>query len=106
MNRSYKSALQSGFVKPIRSKAYLNYVASLPCVVCGHEPAGEAHHMIDVGFGGMGTKESDLFTFPLSRKEYILLHEDVKLWEEKHGSQWMWVAITIHQAITDGVIDL
>jgi hypothetical protein len=107
MNRTYKQALQAGYVKPIRSKPYLNYVGSLPCVVCGCEPAGEAHHVIDSGIGGgMGTKASDIFVFPLCRIHHTWLHDDVDKFEEKFGDQWMWVCLTIHQAITEGVLTL
>lgn len=103
----YKQALQNGLQKPIRNKAYLNYVGSLPCVICGQEPAGDAHHIIDVGFGGMGTKASDLFVFPLCRYHHGDLHDSpTKGWEELFGSQWEHVCMTLHQAVTDGVIDL
>ena len=103
---TYKQALQKGLQKSVRSKPYLNYVASLPCVVCQQEPAGEAHHVIDTGFGGMGTKASDLFVFPLCRKCHTDLHKSVPYFEDVNGSQWMWVCMTIHQAVTEGVLDL
>ena len=107
MSLTYKQALQKGYVKPIRNKAYLKFVASLPCAVCGVEPAGEAHHVIDAGMGGgMGTKASDLFVFPLCRLHHTLLHDNVERWEAYNGSQWQFVALTIHQAITDGAISL
>lgn len=103
---TYRQALQKGLQKPIRNKPYLNYIASLPCVVCGCEPAGEAHHIIDVGYGGMGTKASDLWVFPLCRIHHTWLHDDVKKFEERWGTQWEYVALAIHQAITDKVLDL
>ena len=103
---TYKQALQRGYLKPIRNKPYLNYVASLPCVVCGQEPAGDAHHAIGVGFGGMGDKASDLFTMPLCRVCHDILHAGVKDWEALHGIQWEHVALTIHEAITSGAISL
>lgn len=106
MTLTYKQALQAGYVKPIRSKAYLQFVASLPCVCCGAEPAGDAHHVIDVGFGGMGTKASDLFTIPMCRGHHTELHKNIGEWEKVNGSQWMWVALTIHQGVTDGAISL
>lgn len=107
MTLTYRQALQAGYQKPIRSKAYLQYVASLPCVVCGCEPASEAHHVIDAGMGGgMGTKASDLFVFPLCRIHHTWLHDDVAKFEYKFGSQWMHVCLTIHQAITEGAITL
>lgn len=68
--------------------------------------AGEAHHAIGVGFGWMGDKASDLFTLPLCRECHTDLHAGVKDWEALHGSQWEYVALTIHRAITDGVLTL
>lgn len=103
---NYKQALQKGLQKPIRNKAYLHYVGSLPCVVCGQEPAGEAHHIIDAGYGGMGTKASDAMCIPLCRVHHTELHADVKAFEDKFGSQWEHVALTLHRAVTDGVLDM
>ena len=102
---NYKQALQKGLQKAIRNKAYLNYVGSLPCVCCGQDPAGDPHHIKGDGFGGT-SKASDLFVFPLCRKHHEELHSCVSEWEEKHGPQWLWVSVTIHQAVTDGVLSL
>ena len=49
-------------VRPIRSDAYRRYVASLPCISCGIESYSQCAH---ANGGGMGTKTSDLETFPL-----------------------------------------
>lgn len=102
----FKRRLIAGMVKPVRSKAYLNYVASLDCCGCG-QPATEAHHVISAGLGGgMGTKASDLLSFGLCRICHDELHRDVKKWETSNNSQWMHVCLTLLQAAEDGVINL
>ena len=105
MTLSYKQALQKGLAKAVRSPAYLHYVGSLPCVVCGQEPAGDPHHLKGDGFGG-SSKASDLFVIPLCRTHHDELHHDMNAWEEKNGSQWMWIALTLHQAVDEGVLTL
>ena len=106
MTLSYKQALQKGLAKAARSPAYLHYVGSLPCVVCGQEPAGDANHLMGGGFGGVGTKASDLFVFPLCRLHHDEFHRDVNAWEETYGSQHMWINMTLHQAVDEGVLQL
>src|SRR5688572_27204600 len=48
--------------KPFRSEAYRRYVASKDCFGCGIEGWSQCAH---ANGGGMGTKASDLETFPL-----------------------------------------
>lgn len=48
--------------RPVRSEAYRRYVASKPCFGCGIEGWSQCAH---ANGGGMGTKASDLETFPL-----------------------------------------
>jgi hypothetical protein len=48
--------------KPVRSEAYRRYVASHPCFACGIEGWSQCAH---ANGSGMGTKASDLETFPL-----------------------------------------
>lgn len=52
------------FLKPTRyqNEAYRRYVASKPCFGCGIEGYSQCAH---ANGGGMGTKASDLDTFPL-----------------------------------------
>lgn len=85
---TYRQALQRGLQKPIRSKAYLKFVGSLPCTFCGHEPAGDITRV--------GT--SDLLVFPTCKKCAGQLLD--------FSNDWMNVCMTIHRAITDGAIDL
>lgn len=48
--------------KPMRSEPYRRWVASLPCACCGISGFSQCAH---ANGGGMGTKDSDLRTFPL-----------------------------------------
>ena len=48
--------------KPIRSRSYRMWVASLPCINCGISGYSQCAH---ANGGGMGTKDCDLRTFPL-----------------------------------------
>ena len=49
--------------KPARNWKYRAWVRSLPCAVCGLEPAGEAAHT--GSDGGMSQKSSDYSCIPL-----------------------------------------
>lgn len=92
--------------KPYRNKKYLAYVRDLPCVVTGVVGC-DAHHLIGHGQGGMGTKASDLYAFPLTREQHTLLHHmGWKAWEAIHGEQWRFVAQTLEQAARDGVLKI
>jgi len=50
---------------PVRDEAYLRFIASFPCVVCGKR--AEAAH---TGPHGMRQKSSDLSAIPLCRKHH------------------------------------
>ncbi len=50
----------------------------------------------------MGTKASDLLTFPLTPMEHHELHKDPKAWDRDYGPQWKWVALTLAAAIRRG----
>jgi hypothetical protein len=102
---TFRQKLQKGYVRPYRSKAYLEYVSGLVCCGCG-QPADEAHHVISAGIGGgMGTKASDFLTLPVCRKCHDEIHRDSKKWEEMHGSQFMHICLTHEQAREEGVIE-
>lgn len=77
----------------IRDSSYLVWIRSLPSVISGGN--AEPHHLIGHGHSGMGTKTSDYWTFPLTRDEHQELHSGWKVWEEKHGSQWKYVVLTL-----------
>ena len=102
----FKRRLMAGLVKPIRSKAYLTWVKSLPCCGCG-APADDAHHAINVGLGGgMGTKASDILSLPVCRGCHDKIHKDVKAWETENGSQYKHICLTLLEAIDEGVIEI
>lgn len=90
------------YTKPHRDPKYLRWVKTLPSAISG-QPADDPHHLIGHGQGGMGTKVSDYLTFPLTRLEHDRLHRmGWKAWEEIHGSQWRFVAMTLLRAIDEG----
>lgn len=93
-------------MKQYRNRAYLNYVKQLPSVI-SKRPGDDAHHLVGHGYSGMAIKASDLWVFPLTRDEHTDLHNiGYKAWEEKYGSQWKFIVLTITQALADGVIKL
>jgi len=93
-------------VKPYRSKKYLAWVKTLDSVL-SHQPGCDAHHLIGHGQGGIGTKVTDIWTFPLTRGEHTELHHmGWKAWEEEHGSQWRFIGLTVHLAILEGPLSL
>ncbi len=59
-----KSALAIGEPRRIRSKAHLQFVATMPCVVCGLRPV-QVHHLKMMQPRARGLKVGDQFTVPL-----------------------------------------
>ena len=51
--------------KPWRSERYRQWIRSLPCLICGTQPAGHAHHEQQEGNGVMGDKCGDDRCLPL-----------------------------------------
>lgn len=102
-----KSPPASFMLKPkairLELPEYLQWVKTQPCCGCGQQ-ADDPHHIINHGFGGMGTKANDLLVIPLCRICHGELHQDVKAWERKHGSQLLWVLKTQNKAAGLGVI--
>ena len=70
----------------IRSEKWLRWVKTQPCVCCGKQ-ADDPHHLIGHGNGVMGSKADDLDCIPLCRIHHNELHQNVKAFEEKYGSQ-------------------
>jgi hypothetical protein len=56
-----------------QSKKYLEYVRSLPCLVCGQE--SEPHHIRMNNNAGTGRKPSDTFCVPLCRAHHRECHD-------------------------------
>jgi hypothetical protein len=100
---TFPQALRAGYVGRIEDRGYMNWVKRQPCCVCG-APADDPHHIHGRGFKGMGTKVPDYWTIPLCRAHHDELHHNVGLWEDAHGSQFEWVAMTLLQALYEGVL--
>ena len=88
--------------KPTRDRKYLNWVKCLNCCVTGM-PADDPHHIKGHGLGGT-SPASDLFTMPMTREIHTHLHDiGWQSFENKHGSQIVYVAKTMGIAVKEGV---
>ncbi|KKK53622.1 hypothetical protein LCGC14_2360680 [marine sediment metagenome] len=67
-----KSALAIGEPRRIRSKAHLQFVATMPCVVCGLRPV-QVHHLKMMQPRARGLKVGDQFTVPLCQGHHRLV---------------------------------
>ncbi|ENV4490819.1 DUF968 domain-containing protein, partial [Shigella flexneri] len=85
------------------NEKYKRWVKTQPCACCG-KPAGDPHHLIGHGQGGMGTKSHDIFTLPLCREHHNELHADPLAFEEKHGSQVDLIFRFLDHAFATGVL--
>ena len=89
--------------KPYRSKKYLKWIRSHPCVVTGREYDIVAHHIINCGFSGViGSKVSDLFTIPLNSEIHQQLHHNPKAFEQRYDQKRLALEF-IDKAISEGV---
>lgn len=73
--------------KPIREEdeAYLDYVRSKPCLICGTSPV-DANHVHRKGHGKTGGKTHDTRTVPLCRNHHQQYHDNGRAWFELfHG---------------------
>ena len=80
-----KSELLIGAPKRARDTAHLQFVASLPCLVCGRTPS-QAHHLRFAQPRSMGSKVSDEWTVPLCLLHHRALHDvgsEEKWWTEQ-----------------------
>ncbi|AXH61164.1 MULTISPECIES: DUF968 domain-containing protein [Providencia] len=82
---------------------YLQWVKSQPCCGCG-AISDDAHHIIDYGLSGMGTKPHDFFVIPLCRVDHSELHRDPKGWEKEHGTQIEFFIKLVNKAFALGVL--
>ena len=96
---SFRQASAFGFVKPWRSRKYLDWVKSQPCCVC-MRPGDDPHH-IQMPGKGMGGKHPDWATIPLCRECHDELH--AKGWDINNISQTELVMWTLGKAISEGV---
>jgi hypothetical protein len=69
----------------LRDAAHLQFVADLPCIVCGRS-SGHAHHLLFAQPRAMGRKVSDEWTVPLCLLHHRALHDagnEERWWEER-----------------------
>ncbi|MBR0741187.1 DUF968 domain-containing protein [Bradyrhizobium liaoningense] len=86
-------------------EAYLNYVRSLPCAICGDTTTVEAAHLRvgsiphDKAYGAMQMKSSDKWALPLCGRHHREQHtmNELEFWA-KHGINPFELAISIGKA--------
>lgn len=64
------------FPKPTRriDEAYIEWIKSLPCAICGRVGISDPHHVNYAGRGGMGTKADDDRAIPLCHYHHVEAH--------------------------------
>jgi DNA recombination protein Rad52 len=80
-----KSELALGAPKRLRDAAHRQFVASLPCLICGRSPS-QAHHLRFAQPRSLGSKVSDEWTVPLCSIHHRALHDigdEEKWWAEQ-----------------------
>jgi len=84
--------------KPVRgtsaAKAHMARVKGLPCVICGHPPPSDAHHVISGRYGSC--KASDLDTISLCKNHHQGqdgIHTAKAAWEDAHGPDWSYLPV-------------
>ena len=94
-------------LNPIRSQKYINWVKTLPCVVCGKSPC-DPHHPKIKSFCGGTTKCSDVYVIPVCHEHHVEGHSiDWQSFEAKHNiDQWREVLKTIELAAQTGIIEV
>lgn len=79
-------------------KSYLTWLRRQPCLGCGIEPAGEAHH---VGRHGMAQKPPDDQAIPLCHACHMALHDlrgPFRGFEKRHIKTWEAMALTVSRS--------
>jgi DNA recombination protein Rad52 len=73
--------------KRVRDAAHLQFVASLPCLICGRTPA-HAHHIRFAQPRAMGSKVSDEWVVPLCFLHHRAIHDSgvEETWWQVHGT--------------------
>jgi len=70
----YKSVLAIAAPRRVRDTEHLQYVATLPCLVCGRAPS-QAHHLRFAQPRALGSKVSDEWVVPLCNLHHRALHD-------------------------------
>ncbi len=78
-----------------RSEKHLSRIRSMPCISCGSHAPSDAHHIIGVGDGVMGSKASDSHAIPLCGFCHRMLHEKGL----GIDMQWKWLALTLAEIV-------
>jgi len=81
-----KSVLAIGTPRRIRDENYLEFVATLPCLVCGRAPS-QAHHLRFAQPRALGRKVSDEWVVPLCNLHHRALHDagNEEAWWQEQG---------------------
>jgi DNA recombination protein Rad52 len=81
-----KSALMIAAPRRVRDSEHLEYVATLPCLVCGRAPS-QAHHLRFAQPRALGSKVSDEWVVPLCNLHHRALHDtgNEEIWWKAHN---------------------
>jgi DNA recombination protein Rad52 len=81
-----KSSLAIGAPRRVRDSQHLEYVASLPCLICGRAPS-QAHHLRFAQPRALGSKVSDEWVVPLCNLHHRALHDtgNEEMWWRAHN---------------------
>ena len=93
-----KSVLAIPAPRRVRDSEHLDYVATLPCLVCGRSPS-QAHHLRFTQPRALGSKVSDEWVVPLCNLHHRALHDtgNEEMWWKAHNvdataeAQRLWV---------------
>lgn len=87
--------------KTYRSEKHLKWIRSKSCCSCGYDDGVDAHHIIGIGHGIMGSKESDALTIPLCRKCHHKCHTDPQGFDQLY-----YLSKIIRSAFDSGEMEL
>ena len=71
LHLAYRRIRDFGLANPVRSREFLSWVKSQPCITCGG--AAEPHHFLG---STQSLKSSDLFTLPVCREHHRMLEDN------------------------------
>ena len=105
-----KAVLAIAAPKRIRDGEHLEYVATLPCLVCGRVPS-QAHHLRFAQPRALGSKVSDEWVVPLCNLHHRALHDcgAEEIWWKAHNldaigeAERLWQARQISVETATGV---
>jgi hypothetical protein len=82
--------------KPFRSRKYLDWVKTQPCVFCS-QPADDPHHVkgLPWGLAGGGMTAPDSYAMPLCRPHHNLVHAEPAI----QRMQPEWLLWTLNKAL-------